>query len=381
MPSPSPQPDPKEAVEAQLCAYLEGDLTPAERAAIDQHLAAHPPHRQLMADLAVTRQWTRELPPASAPPEVGESFQGQVERSLLLGEDAAAVATRASAGGRWPQRALLAALVLLTLGLGVLVMLMLAPAGHRVAIDAPAGPPARRVLPPPPTPKAVDGSPEPSADVGPAPQAPPMAAPPASVGSLLPPTTVVPVTPTVPAPAAPAPPSFARLAEPPRTVHLSVVTGDPMAVGRFLARSGLTPAGTGSDDLAPAQKPRQQAGRSPDGGSRTSAGTVGAAPPPVGSALPVTRRYTVQGLTPAQVAQLTADLVTAAAPGRVTADPAVPSRSQSTGSSPLPAGRGRIDTAPHRPAAVAEPKTTASPTTRADAPAGPVTVIVDVNPR
>jgi anti-sigma factor RsiW len=59
--------DPKEATEAKLCAYLEGELSPSERTEIEQHLAANPQHRQLLADLAKTREWMRSIPAESAP--------------------------------------------------------------------------------------------------------------------------------------------------------------------------------------------------------------------------------------------------------------------------------------------------------------------------
>jgi hypothetical protein len=120
--------DPKEATEAKLCAYLEGELGPAERAEIEQHLLANPQHRQLLADLAQTREWMRAIPPETSPVDLAEIFQGQVERSMLL-DDAQGVSSRWLAS--WPQFAMVAAVLLLMLGLGALLFAMLrGPAGN-----------------------------------------------------------------------------------------------------------------------------------------------------------------------------------------------------------------------------------------------------------
>ena len=69
--------DPKEATEAKLCAYLEGELAPAERAEIEQHLAANPQHRQLLSDLARTREWVRSIPSENSPVDLAEMFLGR----------------------------------------------------------------------------------------------------------------------------------------------------------------------------------------------------------------------------------------------------------------------------------------------------------------
>jgi hypothetical protein len=114
--------DPKEATEAKLCAYLEGELAPAERAEIELHLAANPAHRQLLADLAQTREWMRAIPAESSPVDLAENFQGQVERSMLLDESHDGSARWIA---HWPQFAMLAAVVALVLGLGVLLFAML----------------------------------------------------------------------------------------------------------------------------------------------------------------------------------------------------------------------------------------------------------------
>ena len=152
---PPNQPDPKEAVEAQLCAYLEGDLSPAEQTSIERHLAGHPQHRQLLADLGRAREWTRELPRETAPPEVAEVFQQQVERSLLMGQRGGS----SRHAGRWPQRAMLAAVAVVTVGLGVLLVLMLANPGRRVGPVAVGSEATRPAIPSAPAerPRATRG--------------------------------------------------------------------------------------------------------------------------------------------------------------------------------------------------------------------------------
>jgi hypothetical protein len=114
--------DPKEATEARLCAYLEGELSPEDRVDIEKHLTANPQHRQLLKDLAETRGWMRTIPKESAPSELAEAFAAQMERSLLLDEPRE---RGNSTINRLPQYALLAAILLLTLGLGVLIAVML----------------------------------------------------------------------------------------------------------------------------------------------------------------------------------------------------------------------------------------------------------------
>ncbi len=121
MSEPADHLDAKEATEARLCAYLEGTLLPTERVEIERHLLANPQHKRLLAELATTREWTRMLPFENVPIDLAEAFQGQVERSLLL-DDAEDRGTQVR---RWPQVMLIAATVVITLGLGTLIWTML----------------------------------------------------------------------------------------------------------------------------------------------------------------------------------------------------------------------------------------------------------------
>jgi len=111
--------DPKEATEARLCAYLESEMPPAERAEIEKYLESNPQHRQLLNDLAKTRSLLGSLPRESAPPEIAEAFEGQLERSMLL--DGTGTSETAAGVNRAPQVLLAAAIILLALGLGVVV--------------------------------------------------------------------------------------------------------------------------------------------------------------------------------------------------------------------------------------------------------------------
>ena len=123
MPSNStPAPDPKLATEAKLCAYLEGTLPPEDRTEIESYLQHNPQHRQLLKELRGTRELLQHLPAENAPPEIAESFEQQLERSLLL-DDLAIESAPARRGG--PQKLLIAALVLLACGLAVVIYLSL----------------------------------------------------------------------------------------------------------------------------------------------------------------------------------------------------------------------------------------------------------------
>jgi Polysaccharide biosynthesis/export protein len=131
--------DPKEATEARLCAYLEGELSPSERAEIEKYLETNPQHRQLLSELATTRKWLSALPHESAPAEIAEAFEGQLERSMLL--DGSGATESAATIRHWPKFFLAAAMVVLALGLGTVVYFTL-----------PGAPPPKYSVVPPPAP-------------------------------------------------------------------------------------------------------------------------------------------------------------------------------------------------------------------------------------
>lgn len=124
----------KENIEAQLCAYIEGELSDEQRAQIERHLDANPRHRALIADLMRHRMDLASLPRAKAPAELNEALCGQLERSALLdsaAEDDTEVVLRIN---RWPQYAAVAAVILLAVGLGIVVYSVLPGPGGRPSI-------------------------------------------------------------------------------------------------------------------------------------------------------------------------------------------------------------------------------------------------------
>jgi len=118
-----------ENIEAKLCAYVDGQLDAQGRAEIEKHLQSNPQHRRLLEALRKTHQFVSELPREKAPPEILENLQSQLERAVLLddtGQDESDVVLRIN---RWPQITSVAAIVLLTVGLGVILYYMLPPLG------------------------------------------------------------------------------------------------------------------------------------------------------------------------------------------------------------------------------------------------------------
>lgn len=77
----------QEVIEAKLCAYIDGELDLEGRSEIERHLEANPQHRRLLESLKATKDLVRWLPREPAPPEVAETLNGQLERSVLLDYD------------------------------------------------------------------------------------------------------------------------------------------------------------------------------------------------------------------------------------------------------------------------------------------------------
>lgn len=139
-------PQNSEQIEAKLCAFLEGELDEQGLADIEKHLQANPSHRKLLAEVGKTRGLLRALPRESAPPDICEAFQSQLERSVLLAdldEDGAESATQTSG---WQQHLAVAAVVMLAAGLGLFVYFglpwggigdrfVVAPAGQGGALE------------------------------------------------------------------------------------------------------------------------------------------------------------------------------------------------------------------------------------------------------
>jgi hypothetical protein len=127
----------KERIEAQICAYVDGELTGDEKAEIERHLTSNPQHRALIAELMQHKALLQELPRATVPGDLNEGLTGQLERHSLLGDDAERP-IRASIFRihRWPQFASIAAVIILAVGLGLVVTYVLPPSRNRnVAVN------------------------------------------------------------------------------------------------------------------------------------------------------------------------------------------------------------------------------------------------------
>lgn len=113
-----------ENIEAQLCAYVDGELDAKGRVEIEKHLEANPQHRQLLVEMMKTRDLLKTLPRIAAPSDMNEALQQQLERSMLL-DDSQGDGGVIARINHWPQRMAWAAVVVLATGLGLAVYLSL----------------------------------------------------------------------------------------------------------------------------------------------------------------------------------------------------------------------------------------------------------------
>lgn len=97
-------PDRPDNLEEQLSAYLDGELTDAERAEVEAYLAGHEDARRTLAELSRNAGLLHSLPRAKAPDGLLELISAQMEREELLGAGSfssnAPAASRHGAG-RW----------------------------------------------------------------------------------------------------------------------------------------------------------------------------------------------------------------------------------------------------------------------------------------
>jgi hypothetical protein len=136
----------QENTEAKLAAYIDGEMDPADRAEIERLIDQNPNYRRVLEQLRQTRDLLRALPRESAPPELTEAFNGQLERSVLLDGLGSESRKPGLAINRWPQWMMAAAIVLLTAGLGTIVFLML-PKGKPTVSVASTGSQPRATSP------------------------------------------------------------------------------------------------------------------------------------------------------------------------------------------------------------------------------------------
>ncbi len=114
-----------EDIEAKLAAYVDGELDAAGRAEIEKHLAANPQHRLLIEQLARQRDLLRNLPRETAPTDVAETINAQLERAVLLGDVDSEVEAASLRISPWPQIRAVAAVLLLTVSLAAIIYYLL----------------------------------------------------------------------------------------------------------------------------------------------------------------------------------------------------------------------------------------------------------------
>ena len=115
-----------EHIEAMLCAYIEGDLDQAGRTEIERHLRENPQHQKMIEDLMSMRTLLRDLPRVRAPMEVSAAMRGRVERNLLLDDNQPFSISGHPVPRGWQYLAI-AAVFLLTTGVGIVVYQMVLP--------------------------------------------------------------------------------------------------------------------------------------------------------------------------------------------------------------------------------------------------------------
>lgn len=106
-----------EQLEAMLADYVDGTLGDRERAEVDRLLASNPAQRELLESMRRQRGLLQALPRESAPGDFREEVQSQLERSLLLGDEAFDPAASEMRINRWPQIRAAAAILLLVAGI------------------------------------------------------------------------------------------------------------------------------------------------------------------------------------------------------------------------------------------------------------------------
>ncbi|HET6250972.1 MAG TPA: polysaccharide biosynthesis/export family protein [Tepidisphaeraceae bacterium] len=115
----------QEIIESRLATYIDGELEDNERLEIEQHLQQNPQYRKVIEDLRKQRDMLRGLPREAAPLDIAEAFTNQLERAELLDSHVGPGDRRPMRINALPRLMAAAAIVLLTLGLGVIVYIVL----------------------------------------------------------------------------------------------------------------------------------------------------------------------------------------------------------------------------------------------------------------
>ncbi len=133
------KPDRSDYLEQQLSAYLDGEVTDAERAEVEAYLAASEDARRVFEDLRRNAELLRSLPRAKAPDGLPELVTAELERRELLGEEPLGEPgsrPAARGAGRWLASA---AVIVLAASAGLLTFTHLRQGSPRRA-PAPLGP-------------------------------------------------------------------------------------------------------------------------------------------------------------------------------------------------------------------------------------------------
>ncbi|HNQ24816.1 MAG TPA: zf-HC2 domain-containing protein [Phycisphaerae bacterium] len=111
-----------------LGAYLDGELSPEERAQVERLLQQDATARQLLRDLERTAQAVGALPRHPAPPSLVQDIERQLERLELLGDIEEAAPVRGSKRGTLRGVLAVAAMLVIVAG-GTLIVARLGPFG------------------------------------------------------------------------------------------------------------------------------------------------------------------------------------------------------------------------------------------------------------
>ena len=124
----------RRTVDERITAYLDDELSSSERAEVDRLLNDSPPLRQKLEQMRKLRTLLNELPRHSAPPELADSVLGDLERQMLLSDDLDNPPGTGSPG-RWSRYLAVAAVLVLSAGVGFAVynMLNIDDAANRTA--------------------------------------------------------------------------------------------------------------------------------------------------------------------------------------------------------------------------------------------------------
>ena len=95
----------------QLSAYLDGELSAAERQAVEDRLAREPDARALLEGLRQTSNLVAALPRASAPASLPADVTERLERAALLDDRPDLISNKMQRTVRWINRSAIAATV------------------------------------------------------------------------------------------------------------------------------------------------------------------------------------------------------------------------------------------------------------------------------